>query len=132
MALPKKVLVILNPVAGHGRKKKRLPAVRSALEQSSIPTMLSRPKEEVMPRDLGRGGQERVRCSAAMGGDGTVSEVVNGLMEAREEGAGTGVRCAVIPRGRERLRRGAGSRSWEEAVQALATPGVRYMDTQVL
>ncbi len=132
MALPKKVLVILNPVAGHGRTKKRLPAVRSALEQSFIPY-------DVVETE-GRGHAAEISAAAArngydvlaaMGGDGTVSEVVNGVMQAREERAGTGVKIAVIPSGTGNdFAVGSGLyRSWEEAVQALANPGVRHMDT---
>lgn len=131
LALPGKVLVIANPVAGHGKTKKRLPAVRSALEQMGIPHDVVETERRGHALEISKAAAANgYSILAAMGGDGTLSEVVNGLMETREEGSGTPVKVGVIPSGTGNdFAVGSGlSGTWEEAVQALAGPNVRYMD----
>jgi diacylglycerol kinase (ATP) len=131
LALPKKVLVILNPVAGHGKAKRRLPAVRSALAQSGIPYDVVETERRGHAAEISAAAAKNgYDILAAMGGDGTLSEVVNGLLAAREEGTETSVKIAVIPSGTGNdFSVGAGLfETWEEAVQALSNPGVRYMD----
>ena len=89
LALPKKVLVILNPVAGHGKAKRRLPAVRSALAQSGIPYDVVETERRGHAAEISAAAAKNgYDILAAMGGDGTLSEVVNGLA-AREEGTET-------------------------------------------
>jgi len=131
LALPRKVLIIANPVAGHGRTKKRLPALRSALENLDIPYDVVETERRGHAVEISReAAQNGYDVLAAMGGDGTISEVVNGLMQAREEGRESSVKLAVIPSGTGNdFAVGSGLfATWEEAVRALTKPSVRYMD----
>jgi len=131
LALPGKVLIIANPVAGHGRTKKRLPAVRSALDEIGIPYDVVETEHRGHATEISRAAAANgYSVLAAMGGDGTLSEVVNGLMEASEGGREKPVKLAVIPSGTGNdFAVGSGLfATWEEAVRALLRPNVKYMD----
>jgi diacylglycerol kinase (ATP) len=81
-------LLIVNPRSGGGRTGKIFDAMRSPLERA-----LGR--FDVVFTERGRHAIELARDAAlagrdvviAVGGDGTIHEVVNGLMEAREKGS---------------------------------------------
>ncbi|MFH2011262.1 MAG: diacylglycerol kinase family protein [Pseudomonadota bacterium] len=80
------ILVIYNPVAGRGRRvRKEWPAVEAALLKSGIdfdavPT--SAPLEAVT---LAREGAGKYKAVVGVGGDGTIHEIVNGLLQASGE-----------------------------------------------
>lgn len=87
-------LVILNPAAGRGRALRNWREVARKLNQAGVAfveTATSRPLEamEIAEREAGRHAG-----IVAAGGDGTVHEVVNGLMRA-----GRGTAFGVIPLG---------------------------------
>lgn len=82
-------LVIYNPTAGQGKAAERIPETETLLGSLGLDYEL-RVTQKVwhaaeLARDAGREGYEVV---VAAGGDGTVNEVVNGLMIARERGEG--------------------------------------------
>lgn len=95
------MVIILNPQAAKGKAKKQEEAIRKALSRSQATvTMLI---TEVS------GGAQRLAKEAALagtplivaaGGDGTINEVVNGIMEAEAEGAKKRPAIGVIPVGR--------------------------------
>jgi diacylglycerol kinase (ATP) len=88
----KELLVIVNPAAGRGRGGRSWPPVRKRLEEAKVEfdeAFTSRSGEGFSIAEQAAGDY---RCIAAAGGDGTVHEVVNGLMRA---GAKAGL--AVIP-----------------------------------
>jgi diacylglycerol kinase (ATP) len=88
------VLVIRNPAAGRGRAAKRWPAAAQDLKSAGIVF------DEAVTRSPGEAIAIAERASSsyslviAAGGDGTVHEVVNGLMRA-----GRGTVFGVIPLG---------------------------------
>ena len=90
----KELLVIVNPSAGRGRASRSWPAVRKRLQDADVgfeEAFTSRSGDGVSIAQRAAG---EYRCVAAAGGDGTVHEVVNGLMLAGSETA-----FAVIPLG---------------------------------
>lgn len=90
----KELLVIVNRSAGRGRSGRSWPAVRKKLEEANVrfeEAFTSRSGEGVSIAEQSAG---EYRCIAAAGGDGTVHEVVNGLMRA-----GRGTAFALIPLG---------------------------------
>lgn len=94
-----KPLVIVNPNSGGGRTgalfdKLRVPIERSLGGIDVVLTERSRHAVEIA-RSAALEGREVV---VAVGGDGSIHEVVNGLMEAREQGA-TGTRLGIIGQG---------------------------------
>jgi YegS/Rv2252/BmrU family lipid kinase len=83
-AAPTPWLVIVNPAAGGGRGGGRWPRLATALQRQGIGF------EAVLTRAPGEAGAAAARATregravvVAAGGDGTVSEVVNGLLHAR-------------------------------------------------
>lgn len=91
---PRRVLVIHNPAAGRNRQKRLGAVVRRLRELGCIVTerqTMRRGDAEEFARQADPG---QVDVVVAAGGDGTVNEVVNGLVA----GLG-GVRLAVIPLG---------------------------------
>jgi diacylglycerol kinase (ATP) len=82
-----KTKVILNPHAGRSKSGKVLPAIRSALEAAGLQYDL------VTPAVKGEAKQIAMKAAAAnyssvvaAGGDGTVGEVLNGLIAAADDG----------------------------------------------
>jgi diacylglycerol kinase (ATP) len=77
---------IVNPAAGNGAVRKRLPAITARLEQGlpggfRMALTEYRGHAVLLTQEALRQG---FRCIAAVGGDGTNNEVVNGLMEQSE------------------------------------------------
>ncbi len=71
------IRVIVNPVAGHGRPVSLLPRVLSELERRQLPYEVFHSTHGGHAVDLAR--ESDADCLLVMGGDGTLSEVVNGL-----------------------------------------------------
>lgn len=91
------ILVIYNPIAGRGRAKKHWPEVQQALIDAGIEfdvTATSAPLEAVT---LAQKAATNYSTVIAVGGDGTVHEVVNGLLRASSEGET--IALGVIPLG---------------------------------
>jgi YegS/Rv2252/BmrU family lipid kinase len=87
-------LVIVNPAAGRGRAQRDWPAIARKLHDTGVAfdeAVTSRPLEAVEIAEKEAGNYERI---VAAGGDGTVHEVVNGLMRAGGKTA-----LGVIPLG---------------------------------
>jgi diacylglycerol kinase (ATP) len=82
-----KHIIILNPIAGKGKAAERIPEIERLFKERGIDYDL-RVTQGVwhaaeLARDSGRAGYDAV---VAAGGDGTVNEVINGLMLAEERG----------------------------------------------
>jgi diacylglycerol kinase (ATP) len=92
--------IVFNPAAGKGRGGKLLPQVRALLERQGFAaglTLTERPGHALeLSRSLAEAGCPLV---VAAGGDGTVNEVINGLMQARLNG-GRRPALGVLPIGR--------------------------------
>jgi diacylglycerol kinase (ATP) len=89
--------VILNPAAGHGNGARALPAIRTALAYYEIPYELV---QTTGPNDATRLAQQAiadgVEVIIAAGGDGTLNEIINGLMAYKQPGVklpAVGVLC---------------------------------------
>ncbi|MFZ2360287.1 MAG: diacylglycerol kinase family protein [Anaerolineae bacterium] len=93
-----RALVVFNPQAGRGRGHKRAEEVQQALQAADIHC------ESVVSENRGHAIELAQRAAlagweliVAAGGDGTINEVVNGLMLAEAEGATS--RLGVMPIG---------------------------------
>ncbi len=88
-----KYFLIVNLIAGQGRCKAVLPRVKAALERMHIPYDLHYTNEPMEAAGAARMGIEAgFSRIVAMGGDGTVNEVANGLL-------GSTASLGVIPAG---------------------------------
>ncbi len=87
MANNDRLLVILNPTAAQGKAGERRDEIEALLRKAGLDYTL-RPTEGVgHAADLAFGaGDQGFSVAVAAGGDGTVNEVLNGLMSARKAG----------------------------------------------
>lgn len=97
--MSQKIKVILNPHAGRGEAAQNKQLICQALTQANLPFDLSvttKPGEAIaLARQAKLDGFQIV---AAAGGDGTISEVVNGLAQATQPGEAVGT-LAILPLG---------------------------------
>lgn len=93
-----KTLLVLNPMAGHGAALKTFPQVESALRSAGMEFDVVHTRASLhavqIAWDAPSQGYERI---IALGGDGIVHEVVNGLMRASNEGET--IALGIIPLG---------------------------------
>ncbi|OGO27998.1 MAG: hypothetical protein A2136_06065 [Chloroflexi bacterium RBG_16_54_11] len=79
--------IILNPAAGNGNGAKALPQIEQLLKQQGVDFDLVRTRQEGHAIELSRQAvAEGRRGVVAAGGDGTVNEVINGLMQCKQVG----------------------------------------------
>jgi diacylglycerol kinase (ATP) len=93
--VPHAPLVIVNPTAGGGRAARLIPWLRERLERRpDVELFITRRRGDAEERaaSAAAAGQDRI---IAVGGDGTIQEVLNGAL--RSDGAGPGL--GIIPVG---------------------------------
>jgi YegS/Rv2252/BmrU family lipid kinase len=91
----RKYFVIINPVAGHGRSNSLFPTVRNELTRRGLDFDYHYTNEPMEAPDVAKMViEEGFTDLVAMGGDGTINEVVNGMMSVGSE-----LPLAVIPAG---------------------------------
>ena len=78
-------LVIYNPTAGNGRARASWPSVESALLDSGIDFKVVETTAQFHAREISQGLAQDYSRVIAVGGDGTVPEIVNGLMHVSNE-----------------------------------------------
>jgi diacylglycerol kinase (ATP) len=130
-------LVILNPVAGRGRVRREWPRVREALGAAGIEFELARTAGPLDAIGLAERAAGRHAAVIAVGGDGTVHEVVNGLMHAP---AATRPALGVVPLGSgddyakmlPPLSPGAARPGLQQAVAGIARGEARSHDVGVI
>ena len=92
-----RTLVIRNPAAGRGRASRAWPRVAAALREAGVAFDESPSRAPLQAMALAAHAVGRYDQVIAVGGDGTVHEVVNGLMRAAREPAA--VAFGVVPLG---------------------------------
>ena len=89
--------IIVNPVAGNGSGARAIPHIEQLFKQRAASYDLVRTEHPGHGVDLARQAvKEGHSVIVAVGGDGTVNEAINGLMQSRQEGLPTpplGVLC---------------------------------------
>jgi YegS/Rv2252/BmrU family lipid kinase len=94
------VVLIVNPSAGGGRALRALPATERALRDAGLRVRLEHTRGIEHARELGRAAGAAGQVAAALGGDGLVGAVADGLRETcRSDPARPGL-LAVLPGGR--------------------------------
>lgn len=97
--MPPQCLIILNPWAGKGTAGARRPALEAALQEAKIDYRLVTTHARGGATELAWQGIEAgVGTIVAVGGDGTINEIVNGMKGAEAE-TGVRVRLGIIPIG---------------------------------
>jgi diacylglycerol kinase (ATP) len=121
--------VIVNPASGNGRARKRWPAMAAELMNRGLEhqvTFTSGPNEATdIARRLAEGGAETI---VAVGGDGTVNEIINGMI-ADGKPVNPRTSLLVLPTGTGKdLGRTLGTGQIEDAMNALMDRSVTHMD----
>jgi YegS/Rv2252/BmrU family lipid kinase len=93
----KSSLVIYNPIAGTGRTLKFLPDIQSGLQEASIDFDVAATGAPLDAEKLAQNAQTQYSSVIGIGGDGTIHEIVNGLMRA--SGENETIPLGVIPLG---------------------------------
>ncbi|MSP12130.1 MAG: diacylglycerol kinase family lipid kinase [Chloroflexi bacterium] len=93
------IKVILNPAAGHGAGRQAIPLIQRTLASLNLPCefVITDGPQQAVHLAHQAAAHERCHIVVAAGGDGTINEVGNGLMRAREEGFE--VTMGIIPLG---------------------------------
>ena len=96
----KRAFVIVNPVAGGGRTRRAWSRLRHVLDRADLEIQVAETSSMGGAIELSRGAvRDGWPLVVAVGGDGTVNEVINGVMDASPSGTTV---VAVIPTGRGR------------------------------
>ena len=90
-------LVIYNPSAGHGRVRKLWPQVGKALREAGVVFDAVETQAPLEAMTLARESAQKYAQIVSVGGDGTLHEIVNGLLRASQEN-GT-IPIGLIPLG---------------------------------
>ncbi|HEX6127459.1 MAG TPA: diacylglycerol kinase family protein [Candidatus Limnocylindria bacterium] len=100
MPAPTAPLIIVNPIAGNGRAHGLAPRIRSWLDAHGVEARLLETRErghaERLASTAGDLGHDRV---VVVGGDGTIQEVVNGLLTAARASGNGALALGAVPGG---------------------------------
>jgi diacylglycerol kinase (ATP) len=78
-------LVIYNPAAGSGRVKAQWPEVEKALSAAGVDYEAAETRAPLEAMTLAREAPQKYSAVISVGGDGTLHEIVNGLLQASTE-----------------------------------------------
>ena len=93
--------IIVNPISGRGTGERSIPLIEQTLRHHGVDFDLVRTERPWHAADLAqRAVVNGADVVVAAGGDGTANEVLNGLMRAKEAGAGSSVAMGVLSVGR--------------------------------
>ncbi|MBW1703938.1 MAG: NAD(+)/NADH kinase [Deltaproteobacteria bacterium] len=81
----KSAAIIVNPVSGHGRSLRKAQKVQRLLDQSGLDVELLLTEAAQHGRTLANEIASSVEVLVCVGGDGTVNEVANGLVDAGQD-----------------------------------------------
>jgi diacylglycerol kinase (ATP) len=125
--------VVLNPAAGRGAARRVRAEVEQSLRRRHATFAISEttaPGEAIeLAAAAARSGADVV---AAVGGDGTVHEVANGLLRAAAAGSTAALGIVPVGTGNDFIKVVAGVRTRADAYDALAHGVVRAMDAGVV
>ena len=93
--------VIVNPSAGRGSAGRCIPLIEQSMQALSLKYNLVQTQRPGHAIELAhQAALDHADVVVAAGGDGTSNEVINGLMQARNEGSGQQVAMGVLAIGR--------------------------------
>ncbi len=95
--------VIANPTSGRGTGGRMIPVIERLMKDRGLDFDLVRTEKPWHAAELAyQAVVRRYDCVVAAGGDGTINEVVNGLMRARQENLdGTALSVLTVGRGND-------------------------------
>ena len=119
--------IVLNPAAGRGAARRARPRVERALAARGVAFAVHETAGPGHAAELAAGlAAAGARIVAAVGGDGTIHEVANGLLRAAAHDAALGI--VPVGTGNDFVKVVSGIRSLEDACDALARGTPRPLD----
>lgn len=133
MGMGRTLHAIFNPTAGNGRARKAWPAVARRLRDEQFEVQLHQTTgpghATELARELSRQGVDEI---VIVGGDGTLNEVINGLLDGGRT-TSSQIVLSVIPCGTGRdFSRNLGIRSVDQAIELLSDGAVCAMDVGLI
>jgi diacylglycerol kinase (ATP) len=122
--------MVVNPASDHGRTARRWPDIARAASARGLDLEVRATEAAGHATELTRAAlREGARLIVAVGGDGTVSEVVNGFFDG-DTAVGPEAELAIVPRGSgcDFVKTFAIPKQVDGAVAAAAQGGVRTID----
>jgi diacylglycerol kinase (ATP) len=128
-------LVIYNPVAGRGRARVLWPRVEQALWQGGVDFEAVATSAPRQAEALARAAPHKFARVVSVGGDGTLHEIVNGLLQA--SGEGQTIPLGLVPLGNgddfakglpPEAALGSKSFDWRAAVEKIQRSQTRLYD----
>ncbi len=123
-----KTIVILNPKSGKGAAEKLWVQIEAELERGKLEFEMVRTSAACaaihIAEEAKRDGYENV---IAVGGDGTLNEVANGLMRAACDGIGGTLGMVPVGSGNDFIT-SVGTPKWHEAIQRILSGQTRMVD----
>lgn len=128
------ILIILNPIAGKGKAGERVPEIRRLMAAAGLDFELALTERVGHATELAASAGDRgFGLVVAAGGDGTVNEVVNGLMATKSAGNAAPVLAAFsVGRGNDFAYGADLPATLEECVSVLARGERRAMDVGIV
>jgi len=131
----KRALVIVNPAAGRGRAERLWPAVEQALRDAGVAFDIATTRAPEEAVGLAQRAAGEYAAVIAAGGDGTVHEVVNGLLSAAQGGPAAALGVLPLGSGDDFAKMippqaaiGARALEWRAAVAIIARGETRRFD----
>ncbi len=114
-------LIIVNPVAGRGTGESTLPLISQAVQEAGLDCEIVRTERPWHAAELAEeGAASGFDVVAFAGGDGTLNEVINGLMAAKLKGRGEAALAALpVGRGNDFAFSMGAAVTWQDGIQAL-------------
>lgn len=127
--MPNAYHVIANPNAAGGRVKRLLPELRAALDAQSVPYRMELTERPGHATELmAEGRADGALGLLVVGGDGTLHEVVSGLLRDRNQGGAVGLAVLPMGTGNDFHRMVASDGSMESSIRDLLHGRVRRFD----
>ena len=128
-------LVIYNPIAGRGRVSSKWPVVEKALQAAGVDFEAVATTAPLEATSLARQAVQKYSTVVSVGGDGTLHEVVNGLLQASGEAETMPLGFIPLGNGDDFAKAipvepevGAKPFSWQAAVEKIAQGQTRLFD----
>lgn len=83
--MSKQVLLLVNPKAGKGKVQKRIPVIKKDLEKTGYNVELIHTKSNYSAKDIITEYNKHLDIVICCGGDGTINDMINGVMELEEK-----------------------------------------------
>lgn len=122
-------LLICNPAAGRGRTSRHLPEIRHTFQSLGVTTEVWQTRAALEATDIAQqAAHDGFGMVIAVGGDGTLNEVANGLVQATAQGAISTLGIIPLGTGNDFIKSLGVFSDWRAACAQIAQGQTRQID----